>query len=85
MTATFTLVIETSTPRASLATIGPSTCFPVSEITRSDPKHGLRLTRPSRSHHSPGVQADAKSLKSAKLFPMTRIPPQPRATPLPLL
>jgi hypothetical protein len=57
----------------------------VSEITRSDPKHGLRLTRPLRSHHSPGVQADAKSLKSAKLFPMTRIPPQPRATPLPLL
>ena len=45
MTATFTLVIETSTPRASLATIGPGGHFEQREFT-SDRSHNAVLFAP---------------------------------------
>ena len=45
MTATFTLVIETSTPRASLATIGPGGHLEQREFT-SDRSHNAVLFAP---------------------------------------
>ena len=61
----------------------PQPASPCQKSRMSDIVHGLRLTRPLRRHHTPVVQAAAKSRESAKALPRAPIRPATGASQLP--